>query len=142
MLFQCWPAVYDVGPTLNQHWFNVSCLLGLQNIDIAKLYCSFNHQVARGALPHYCNFVKRLRLHARSRDSMSPKPDHSHSSSRSSSRQRTARGEGQGDRAELESRCGIEGRPGSPSELRDDDRGLDGGKKYFMTNTRRLPNAG
>ena len=21
-------AVYDVGPTLNQHWFNVSCLLG------------------------------------------------------------------------------------------------------------------
>ena len=25
---QCWPAVYDVGPTLTQHWLNVSCLLG------------------------------------------------------------------------------------------------------------------
>ena len=29
MLFQCWPAVYDIGPTLNQHLFNVSCLLGI-----------------------------------------------------------------------------------------------------------------
>ena len=27
MLVQCWPAVYDVGPTFNQHQFNVSCLL-------------------------------------------------------------------------------------------------------------------
>ena len=27
MLFQCWPTVYDVGPTLKQHWFSV---LGLQ----------------------------------------------------------------------------------------------------------------
>ena len=25
MLGQCWPAVYDVGPTLTHHWFNVSC---------------------------------------------------------------------------------------------------------------------
>ena len=28
MLVQCWPAVYDVAPTLNQHWVNVSCLMG------------------------------------------------------------------------------------------------------------------
>ena len=28
MLGQCWAAVFDVGPTLTQHWFNVSCLLG------------------------------------------------------------------------------------------------------------------
>ena len=28
MLVQCWTYVYDVGPTLDQHWFNVSCLLG------------------------------------------------------------------------------------------------------------------
>ena len=28
MLFQCWPTVYDAGPTLNKHWANVSCLLG------------------------------------------------------------------------------------------------------------------
>ena len=28
MLFQCWPAVSDVGPALKQHWVNISCLLG------------------------------------------------------------------------------------------------------------------
>ena len=28
MLGQCWSIVYDAGPTLNQHWDNVSCLLG------------------------------------------------------------------------------------------------------------------
>ena len=28
MLGQCWADVVDGGPTLNQHWFNVSCLLG------------------------------------------------------------------------------------------------------------------
>ena len=24
MLFQCWPTVFDVGPTLKQHWVDVS----------------------------------------------------------------------------------------------------------------------
>ena len=28
MLFECWPAVFDVGPALKQHWVNVMCLLG------------------------------------------------------------------------------------------------------------------
>ena len=28
MLFECWPAVSDVGPTLKQHWVNVLCLQG------------------------------------------------------------------------------------------------------------------
>ena len=28
MLVQWWPIVYDAGPTLYQHWVNVSCLLG------------------------------------------------------------------------------------------------------------------
>ena len=28
MLVQCWPDVVDGGATLNQHWVNVSCLLG------------------------------------------------------------------------------------------------------------------
>ena len=28
MPIKCWAAVSDVGPTLNRHWFNVSCLLG------------------------------------------------------------------------------------------------------------------
>ena len=26
LLVQCWPAVYDVGPTMNEQWLNVSCL--------------------------------------------------------------------------------------------------------------------
>ena len=28
MLVQCWSGVVDGGTTLNQHWFNASCLLG------------------------------------------------------------------------------------------------------------------
>ena len=36
MLGQYRPAVYDVGPTLAQHWFNVSCLLGGYQIYEAK----------------------------------------------------------------------------------------------------------
>ena len=28
MLGQCWADVVDGGPTLSQHWFDVSCLLG------------------------------------------------------------------------------------------------------------------
>ena len=28
MLIHCWPIVSDSGPTLNQHWFSASCLLG------------------------------------------------------------------------------------------------------------------
>ena len=28
MFDQCWPTVYDVGPTLVKHWVDVSCLLG------------------------------------------------------------------------------------------------------------------
>ena len=28
LLVQCWSTVYDAGPTLNQQWLNVSCLLG------------------------------------------------------------------------------------------------------------------
>ena len=31
MLVQCWFTVYDAGPTLNQQWDNVSCLLGLMS---------------------------------------------------------------------------------------------------------------
>ena len=28
MVFQCWPTVFDAGPTLKQHWVNAPCLLG------------------------------------------------------------------------------------------------------------------
>ena len=27
MLFQCYPTVFDAGPTLQQHWINTVCLL-------------------------------------------------------------------------------------------------------------------
>ena len=29
MLFQCWATVFDAGPTLQQHWISVPCLLGI-----------------------------------------------------------------------------------------------------------------
>ena len=29
MLVQCWSTVYDAGPTLDQHWVDVSCLWGI-----------------------------------------------------------------------------------------------------------------
>ena len=35
ILFLCWPAVFDVGPTLKQHWANASCLLGYLYIGLA-----------------------------------------------------------------------------------------------------------
>ena len=31
-LVYCWPTVYDAGPTVNQRWANVSCLLGWYTI--------------------------------------------------------------------------------------------------------------
>ena len=34
MLVQCWSTVYDAGPTLDQHWVDVSCLLGTLYHDI------------------------------------------------------------------------------------------------------------
>ena len=30
MLIYCWPRFEDDGPTINQHWFSVSCLLGVK----------------------------------------------------------------------------------------------------------------
>ena len=34
---KCWPTIYDAGPTLNQPWVNVSCLLWTH--CIACFYC-------------------------------------------------------------------------------------------------------
>ena len=36
---QCWASVVDGGPTLNQQWFNVSCLLGLCVLGGEELIC-------------------------------------------------------------------------------------------------------
>ena len=34
MLIQSWPIVSDSGPTLNQHWFSISCLRGAASRDV------------------------------------------------------------------------------------------------------------
>ena len=31
MLIWCWASVVDAGPTINQHWNNVTCLLGISS---------------------------------------------------------------------------------------------------------------
>ena len=33
MPVQCWSTVYDAGPTLNHHWLDVSCLLGIAELS-------------------------------------------------------------------------------------------------------------
>ena len=38
MLDQCWPIVYDVGPTLVKHWIYVSCLLGRVVVSTAAFH--------------------------------------------------------------------------------------------------------
>ena len=43
MLVQCWFTVYDAGPTLNQQWDNVSCLLGLMSLP--RLFVSHMEEV-------------------------------------------------------------------------------------------------
>ena len=45
MLFWCWPIVHDAGPTSNQHWVTISCLLWYQCIGIqCKVYpCQSRH---------------------------------------------------------------------------------------------------
>ena len=35
-LFECWPAVFDVGPAFKQHLVNVSCLLGSSPVIISR----------------------------------------------------------------------------------------------------------
>ena len=45
MLCYCWTDVQDGGPTLKQHWINVSCFLGTgflstsQHIIVCSTYC-------------------------------------------------------------------------------------------------------
>ena len=40
LLVQCWASVVDGGPTLDQHWFDVSCLLGSESKTLIQ--CCFN----------------------------------------------------------------------------------------------------
>ena len=43
MLFQCWATVFDVGPTLKQHWVNAPCLLGAYTRDTRTPSCTIFH---------------------------------------------------------------------------------------------------
>ena len=41
MLGQCWTDVVDGGPALTQHWFNVSCLLGISGYFTSRQILPF-----------------------------------------------------------------------------------------------------
>ena len=41
MLVRCWPIVFAAGPTLYQHWLNVSCLLWYLATVFRRLTCHF-----------------------------------------------------------------------------------------------------
>ena len=36
MLGYCWSIVFDAGPTLPQHWANLSCLLGVYHCNVVS----------------------------------------------------------------------------------------------------------
>ena len=38
MLVQCWTSVVDGDPTLDQHWIDVSCLLGYHHLNVPFLF--------------------------------------------------------------------------------------------------------
>ena len=40
MLFQCWPIVFDAGPTLKQHWVKAPCLLGSRSVTTPLPCCT------------------------------------------------------------------------------------------------------
>ena len=77
MLVQCWATVCDAGPTLNQHWFNASCLClvdiilyilfiffalkGLPTFVHVKWYRSPMSFDIKGA--RYLFYIKGCRLH-------------------------------------------------------------------------------
>ena len=46
MLVWCWPIVYDAGPTSNQHWLNISCLLDSSAISSDVIWAAVEKQTA------------------------------------------------------------------------------------------------
>ena len=52
MLGQCWPAVYDVGPTLAQHRVNVSCSRGADTVSFISNERDKSNQEASGCSCH------------------------------------------------------------------------------------------
>ena len=58
MLDQCWATVYDAGPTLVQHWVDVSCLPGM-GMDVPAHTCPEVRTL--GLYEHSENILFRLR---------------------------------------------------------------------------------
>ena len=83
MLLQSWPTVFDAGPTLYQHWPNVSRMLGYPTntrpmIDItggqasqraSSIYPSFDHCVIFAKKCKYSGILISRNYHARSNQS-------------------------------------------------------------------------
>ena len=59
MLIQCWATVNDAGPTVNQHWFNVSCLLGHLYVNVSCLLSSHIHTCYQ-----LLSVIRLCRIHA------------------------------------------------------------------------------
>ena len=61
MLVQCWPIVYDSGPTLYQHWVNVACLLQVCGLTVLTgwhgmlAHCCLNVGAASDEQQHVIN---------------------------------------------------------------------------------------
>ena len=54
VLVQCWAIVYDAGLTLNQHWVNLSCMLG---------YVPSKHGILKQCWPAVCDAGPTLSQH-------------------------------------------------------------------------------
>ena len=57
MLVQCWASVEDGGPTLNQRWVDVSCLLGMSAMTVEQTVlktskCTLVQTVQRHGVRH------------------------------------------------------------------------------------------
>ena len=63
ILFYCWPTVFDAGPTLNQYWYNVLCLLAadtgstLLSSDRANIYDVASTSTPIGSTSRLCWFT-------------------------------------------------------------------------------------
>ena len=75
MLVYCWPTVYDAGPTINQHCFNVLCLLGKRYIHFTNFAKPPDGNLVGPSCPPKCDRLPlACRLNAASiRPAVSPR---------------------------------------------------------------------
>ena len=69
MLVWSWSSVAEAGPTSTQHWFNVSCLLGISHDLFARHWADFSQRLARlrSALNILYQLQSRLQVFALSK---------------------------------------------------------------------------